>query len=570
MRDPNSYPQPNASKRETAKHSRTFTGRRKFLGKVGSITAAAMVSSLTGQPSLLGSPHGRVLAQEEEQLAEAGSARGGRRAKQAYKLRVEAARQQKADAQPDHPTNGDEGLYANRIGSYSKGLPHNHLGEVDPLAYHSLFTALTTGEPADFESIRLGLGRKLTNPQAGLAFEMQGPDAQALLLKPAPAFSSAEEAGEIAENYWMALLRDVPFSEYNSNPLTLAAAADLSRLSEFRGPKINGQVTPDTLFRGSSAGDVRGPYISQFMWLNTPFGAEAINRQMRTTIAGRDYMTDYAEWLAVQNGSTALSDQYDPTPRYIRNGRDLGEWVHIDVLFQAYFNAFLILTSLNAPLDAGNPYNRSRTQIGFGTLGGPYMASVLCGVARVALKAVWFQKWFVHRRLRPEAFAGRLQNHLSGATRYPIHADILNSSVLDELFSRNGGYLLPMAYPEGSPTHPAYGAGHATVAGACVTILKAFFDESFIIPDPVEASADGLSLASYGGQLRVGDELNKLAANVAMGRNLAGVHWRSDAAESLRLGEEIAIRYLRDERHCFNEPFSGFSLTRFDGEKIII
>ena len=36
--------------------------------------------------------------------------------------------------------------------------------------------------------------------------------------------------------------------------------------------------------------------------------------------------------------------------------------------------------------------------------------------------------------------------------------------------------LLPMAFPEGSPMHPAYGAGHATVAGGCVTMLKAFFE----------------------------------------------------------------------------------------------
>ncbi|HKY05746.1 MAG TPA: vanadium-dependent haloperoxidase, partial [Blastocatellia bacterium] len=184
---------------------------------------------------------------------------------------------------------------------------------------------------------------------------------------------------------------------------------------------------------------------------------------------------------------------------------------------------------------------------------------------------VWYQKWFVHRRLRPEAFAGRVHNHVTGAASYPIHADIQNSAALDELFSRNGTYLLPMAFPEGSPTHPAYGAGHATVAGACVTILKAFFDESFVIPDPVEATADGLSLIPYiGPDLTVGGEMNKLASNVAIGRNIAGVHWRSDATESLRLGEEIAIRYLREERACFNERFDGFGLTRFDGTTMIV
>ena len=102
-------------------------------------------------------------------------------------------------------------------------------------------------------------------------------------------------------------------------------------------------------------------------------------------------------------------------------------------------------------------------------------------------------------------------------------------------------------------------------------MLKAFFDESFVIPNPVEAAPDGLSLRPYAGPpLTVGGELNKLASNIAIGRNIAGVHWRSDAAESLKLGEELAIRYMREERDCFNESFNGFSLTRFDGVTITV
>jgi hypothetical protein len=293
---------------------------------------------------------------------------------------------------------------------------------------------------------------------------------------------------------------------------------------------------------------------------------------MKTPVAGDDHMTGYADWLAIQSGNPpSASINFDPTHRYQRNGRDLGEWVHIDVLFQAYFNALLILFRLGAPFDQANPYNSSLTQIGFGTLGQPYMASVLAAVAREALKEVWFQKWFVHRRLRPEAFAGRLHNHVLGAASYPIHADALNSPVLNEVFTRYGSYLLPMAFPEGCPTHPAYGAGHATVAGACVTVLKALFDEEFVIPDPVEASPDGLSHVPYSGPpLTVGGELNKLASNVAIGRNLAGVHWRSDATESLKLGEQLAIRYLKDERRTFSEKFRGFTLRKFDGTLITV
>jgi hypothetical protein len=109
--------------------------------------------------------------------------------------------------------------------------------------------------------------------------------------------------------------------------------------------------------------------------------------------------------------------------------------------------------------------------------------------------------------------------------------------VLDVLHTKNGSSLLPMAFPEGSPTHPAYGAGHATVAGACVTMLKAFFDGSFVLPSPMVPTPNGTGLVPYTGHdLTVANELNKVAANVAIGRNGAGVHWRSDYASSLHLG----------------------------------
>jgi hypothetical protein len=533
--------------------------RRAFL-------AAAAVAGLAGSASL-----GAGLGEKPAPRAGNSSAAAQVRKMLAWQVRVEAARVERDQPTADHPSNGDESRYSNKIANYSKGLPHNALGEVNLAAWNSLLRALNSGNPDDFEAIQTSGGARLVNPQAGLAFSMQGPDSHSLRIIPAPAFSSAEQAGEIGENYWMALARDVPFAEYSTHPLTQRAAGDLSRFSDFRGPREGGRITPGTLFRGNTMGDVTGPYISQFLWQETPFGAESIDRRLRTAIPGVDYLTAYADWLSVQNGASIGSPLYDAMPRYIRNGRDLGEWVHVDVLFQAYFEALLILFRIGAPVDAGNPYKLSRTQIGFGTLGDPYIASVLCGVAREALKAVWFQKWLVHRRLRPEVFGGRLHNHATGAARYPIHADILNSSVLDEIHSGNGSFLLPQAYPEGSPLHPSYGAGHATVAGACVTVLKAFFDESFVIPNPVEATPDGMGLAAYrGSDLTVGGELNKLASNVAFGRNFAGIHWRSDTSESLKLGEELAIRYLAEDRGCLNERMEGYSLTRFDGTTLTI
>jgi hypothetical protein len=133
-----------------------------------------------------------------------------------------------------------------------------------------------------------------------------------------------------------------------------------------------------------------------------------------------------------------------------------------------------------------------------------------------------------------------------------------------------------MAFPEGSPAHPSYGAGHATVAGACVTILKALFDGELPVTDffpVVEPTDDGSTLMPYlgadVGQMTIAGELNKLGSNVATGRNLAGVHWRTDGEESMRLGEEVAIRVLRGQKPTYNEGF-GATFKRFDGTMITI
>ncbi len=154
---------------------------------------------------------------------------------------------------------------------------------------------------------------------------------------------------------------------------------------------------------------------------------------------------------------------------------------------------------------------------------------------------------------------------------YPINQELFDSSVLDEVLTRYGTYLLPMAFPEGSPMHTSYGSGHATVAGACVTILKAWFDESALIVNPVVPNRRGTALVRYEGPpLTVGGELNKLASNISQGRNIAGVHWRTDATESNILGEAVAISILRDQRATYNEPFDGFTFTKFDSTTITV
>lgn len=506
----------------------------------------------------------------------------------AFLIRGEAATLELLAGIPPHPTNGDEDRYPSRIGNFTKGLRHLPSGEVDPSAYESLLRALRSGRWQDFEAVQLGGPRRLVNPLAGLAFDLEGIDSHQTFMRPAPALASDEQTAEAVELYWMALLRDVPFDRYGSEPLVRDAAEELSRLPAFRGLRdAAGNVTPATLFRDPLPGAAVGPYASQFLLLVVPFGAEFLDRRIRTSVPGDDFLTRFDEWLAIQNGAAPTRRQtFDPVRRLIRNGRDLAQWVHIDFLYQAALEACLTLTTspanpsdtmvaeeggLGTPLAPTNPYRTSRTQDGFVTFGQAFAKTLLAEVSNRALKAVWFQKWFVHRRLRPEEYGGLVDGVLDRGRSYPLNADVLGSQAVTEVRRRFGRALLPQAYPEGSPVHPSYGAGHAAVAGASITILKALFDENAIITHPVTSSRDGLTRQPFvGPALTVGGELNKLASNVATGRNIAGVHWRTDGTEALRLGEDVAISLLRETRLTLREPFAGFTFTRFDGSRITV
>jgi hypothetical protein len=502
--------------------------------------------------------------------------RGVSRADHAYAIRMSCARAQRAHALPAHPTNGDEARYTpSHFASYTKGLPHTALGEAEPAAYAALLAALASDQSADFNATPLGGTLKLADPESAYAFGLEGADSACLAVPVPPTFNSAQQAAEMVEIYWQALAHDVPFTAYTTDPLIARATADLSRLPGFQGPKDGTAVTGATIFRAGLPGALTGPFLSQFLWLPVPYGAMTISQQVPIA-PRRSYMTNYADWLAVQRGrytppKRTASARPAPT-RYMIAGRDLATYLKADFSYQTYVNACLILSTMPAPVSATNPYRTARTQVAVITQGPWYFLDLVAKAALAALKAVWYQKWVVHRRLRPEEFGGRVHNHKTGAAQYPIHPDLLvTSGVLDTVYHMTGSYLLPMAYPDGCPLHPSYPAAHLAVAGACVTVLKACFDESFVLPAPVEAGEDGRTLLPYTGEpLTVGGELNKLASNILAGRSFGGVHWRSDNMAGLQLGEAVALALLADERAALAAPFAGFSLTKFDGTTITV
>lgn len=506
---------------------------------------------------------------------------------QMYELRKNAAAFYRGLGLEQQTPNGDESDFADLRGNFSKGLPHDaNTGLVDVTKWKALFgdlSQLGTGTPGQAPFV---------DPQAGTAFDTQGPDAEQLALSAPPKFESDTEIAEIAENYWMALLRDVPFADYSSSqPLVNQAVAHLQTFPTYA------QVTPETLFRGPLQGDGAGPLLSQFMVWDVPYGSQKLANQVAFALPdNRDYLTDWTNWITVENGTVSRQPVIGPvTPRYMRSGRDVSQYVHIDELFQAYLNACLILITpkprggFAALADEGNPYTgadpskhppapKQMTQVGFGTLGEPNYKTLVAEVATRALRQVWYQKWFVHRRLRPEEFGGRLE------AQRRQQMDFVSAPHLQQLMpvlalveAKYGSWLLPQAFPEGCPVHPAYGAGHATVAGACVTVLKALFYEGSLLKDlgivPQTIDADGNRVPYTGSdkdELTVLGELNKLASNVGLARNIAGVHWRTDYTRSVVLGERVALYFLQEYIRCYSEHHVSFHVTKFNGDEVVI
>jgi len=560
-------------KDETAPRARKSrrSNRRRFLGSVGA-TAVTVAAGTLATPSKA-ADSALVRGQDGIPILDDLT---NNRVVQAFNLRVGQATRDALLGAAKNVSNGDERLYADKGGTYTKGLPHDTFGRVDLNAYQTFKTALTSGKFSDFQKITMGGTRTLNGPQGGLAFDLEVPDSSQFgqqIVPPAPPIAGDQTATELLEHYWGSLLRDVAFTDYDSNALAAMAAAELSGLSAYVGPRdTHGHVTTDLLFRGGFPGETLGPYISQFFITPTSLGAQPISQQMITYLPNIDYMTTFSDWLTVQNGGvTGLQNQIDPGQRYLRNGRDLAAFTHVDVLYQAYFVAFLILAGI-APPNPGNPYIGSRCENGFGTFGAPDFAGTLTAVATKALNAVWYQKWFVHLRPRPEATGGQVHLVKTGQgdkTNVQPSKVILNSVGLQQSFTKYGTWLLSQAFPEGSPTHPSYPTGHGAAGGACITMLKFFFDGSFVLQNPMVPTSDGLSLVPYTGsdkgQLTVNGELNKLGHNVSFGHGIhAGIHWRSDTDTSLLLGEAVALAFLRDKANTYNEPFT-VHLTKFDG-----
>ncbi|MGO9454088.1 MAG: vanadium-dependent haloperoxidase [Candidatus Binataceae bacterium] len=552
---------PSKSQKRIPSHS-----RRAFLKALGAAGLTVPIASIASGASRHRMP---------DVLSGPGALNLQTRRDQSFNNRLNAAIDDHQVSPAPQVANGDEQTYPSGIANFTKGFPHNSFGEVDPSVYAAYLAAVKTGKRQDFDNLTMGGTERLVDPQSGIAFDLETLDQSQSSIPPFDTLSSPGLAAQMIEVYWQALTRDVAFNDYATDSSIADAVSELNGLSAFTGPRIGGNVTPQSVFRGFTPGDLIGPYVSQFFL--QPFTIGAMPFVGYLTTLPPDFGTDLASWLNLQNGapSPLASSNPDPQIRYLRTARDLAEYVHNDVLYQEYLNAALMLLQMKAPLNSGNPYPPSlKSETGFISFGFPMIEGMVAEVITRAIKNAWFQKWFVHRMARPEETAGLVHFTLTGQKSYPLDSSVLNSKGATAVFARNGNYFIPLSYPEGCPLHPSYPSGHATAAGAAATVLKWFFDETFVIPNPLVPTSDGLGVTAYtgtdAGQITVGGELNKLASNVGFGRIDAGIHWRNDIVQGMLLGERVAISLLKDQGHLYNENYQGFTFTKFDGTTITV
>ena len=465
-------------------------------------------------------------------------------------------------------------------GMYSKGLDHDSVTMVASEAdIKEMQIALETGRQSDFDDVKLVGARKLASPQGSLSSELSGGDPEGFSMVAAPALNSRESAAEMAEVYLKNIMRDKPFKDYEDGSSEIQDALDILNAfgDDFKGPKDGGVVTAKTLFRGESPGCAVGGYVSQ-LFLHE-IGVGNFSYEPKGPTKDGLYGHTKANYLEIQKGNVPVGQTIDSVKKYMFNGRQLGSTVHIDLVFQHFYEAAAIL--LNAGIGAGAQVKVGSKEGNF--LGGPVLSTTgIAEVSRHALRAAWVQKWRKHLRLRPEAMAARVVAEKAGdLPAGTVHADLMGSAVIakvEAFNAANGGdnaAFLPLQYAEGSPTHPAYPAGHATISGACATFLKIMFADAAWSTTNLEerqANADGSAVEAYSGsdagQTTIHGEINKLAHNIALGRDYAGVHYRSDSA--LLLGEKVAIQYYKDQKALFNEEVEDVTFIGFDGNPITV
>lgn len=457
----------------------------------------------------------------------------------------------------------------NYRGVFSKGFQHLDSKSPDPVAYATFLEAVKDKNVKLLYSI-VSQNPKLIDPYCLLDSELIGIYRSSIVIPNSPEPTSAQAAAEMLEVYAMALSRDIPFDQWSTDTDIANIVSYLNLVKNDLGAPVDPQtqqITPATLFRGPTVGDLIGPYLSQFLLLDAQMGSFFMPQKYQSADPEVNYLTTVPDFLSKWSNPTPAVRLIGDS-RYLITPRDCANYIHLDFPWQPFYVAASVL------LKNGIPFSFTTTnRVGgkFINLGAVDLFNLMSEAGKLGMNSTWMYKW-CQMRYRPEEMAYQIHLKKTEGNGLNFPASLLNNEILNLIFAQNGNYLCSQAYPEGCPNHPAYPSGHATLAGAMVTILKAFFKCDATLQAKIPSS-DGSTLENLieNGQqvvLKVGDELNKLACNCAAFRCFAGIHYRADM-NGMYVGEQVAIQLLQEMSTRY-EGNVTFSFKKFDGSTVKI
>ncbi|VBB17578.1 PAP2 superfamily protein [Yasminevirus sp. GU-2018] len=399
---------------------------------------------------------------------------------------------------------------------------------------------------------------KVVDPLCFYSKQTYGPLCNTTVVDPPHSYSSREFALNMLELYFMYLMRDVKFSEWSSYPI-YSQCMDLM--------KSHDKKTRFNLRMNNKANNINDNtyYVSQFLLQPVPYWQGGMDNKIKPYKHGSDTLTTIELYEQLHHYGVVPTIDIGPeaTRRYIVTGRDLATMVHKDHPIQVTLGAYKLLNGVYP--ESKKIFNKTLPITPFVDNGQPLIELLITMASMCVLRSAWYHKYHTFRVLRPEEFGYNVEKEIGKFNDVVLDK---NNVILKEVNYRIGSHLLPGVYPEGCPAHPSFPSGHAVLAGAGITIIKAFFDEDYEIPHMIPNSA-GDTLETTSEKVKVGDELNKLAFNMAFGRNWAGIHYRMDAENGIKLGEHVAISILRDYVKGCNAPVK-FTFRSYFGDKITI
>ncbi len=367
---------------------------------------------------------------------------------------------------------------------------------------------------------------------------------------------------------------DSRVARVKTGPADLSSPAGSGDADHRRAIRRNGdgQLTLECLLRGGIALRGGGPVMSAFWDSDHAVRAPVDPKE---DCPGEDApMSVWLGWCARQSqAGLRLPGTDAPASRRGSLG-DRADALHGTPAARPFHNAALVALARGTEIDEG-------LQAAGGWTGARLFA-LMAEAEVLARRFAQMNAGRPNRMPRPAVTAARMTVWLAQEERQFGFQSVPYREAADELATNAPGLLhwvtranqarrgaqrfeqslfLPLSRPESQHLTPSDLAAHAIVAGALATLIKAVFDTS--------RRAQLQMVGKDGPAFAVEDQIDRLAANVALMRCVSGGYFPAENHQDLRLGQAIALQFLR-QRLTGDNRSAALCFRDFDGRNLQI